>query len=139
MAIVAKITTCLWFNKEAEDAANFYISIFRNSGIDTVTRYGKEGFEQHRQPEGSVQTVVHCESQDEVDYFWDRLGAGGDPTWQVCGWLRDKFGVSWQIVPQALFSMIADKDASRSGRVMKALMQMKKLDLPVLQRAYEEG
>ena len=166
MAIVTKITTCLWFNKEAEDAANFYISIFRNSGIDTVTRYGKEGFEQHRQPEGSVQTVtfrldghtftalnggarfthspavsfvVHCESQDEVDYFWDRLGAGGDPTWQVCGWLRDKFGVSWQIVPQALFSMIADKDASRSGRVMKALMQMKKLDLPVLQRAYEEG
>ena len=166
MAIVAKITTCLWFNKEAEDAANFYISIFRNSGIDTVTRYGKEGFEQHRQPEGSVQTVtfrldghtftalnggarfthspavsfvVHCESQDEVDYFWDRLGAGGDPTWQVCGWLRDKFGVSWQIVPQALFSMIADKDASRSGRVMKTLMQMKKLDLPALQRAYEAG
>ena len=166
MAIVAKITTCLWFNKEAEDAANFYISIFRNSGIDTVTRYGKDGFEQHRQPEGSVQTVtfrldghtftalnggarfthspavsfvVHCESQDEVDYFWDRLGAGGDPPWQVCGWLRDKFGVSWQIVPQALFSMIAHKDASRSGRVMKALMQMKKLDLPVLQRAYEEG
>jgi len=87
----------------------------------------------------AVSFVVHCESQDEVDYFWDRLGAGGDPTWQVCGWLRDKFGVSWQIVPQALFSMIADKDASRSGRVMKALMQMKKLDLPVLQRAYEEG
>jgi predicted 3-demethylubiquinone-9 3-methyltransferase (glyoxalase superfamily) len=121
MAIVAKIATCLWFDKEAEDAANFYVSIFRNSGIDTITRYGKEGFEKHRQPEGSVQTVtfrldghtftalnggprythspavsfvVHCESQDEVDYFWGRLGAGGDPTWQVCGWLRDKFGVS---------------------------------------------
>ena len=166
MAIVPKITTCLWFDKEAEDAAKFYVSIFRNSGIETVTRYGKEGFEKHRKSEGSVQTVmfrlegqtftalnggarykhspavsfvVHCESQDEVDYFWDRLGAGGDPTWQVCGWLRDKFGVSWQIVPHALFSMIADKDASRSARVMKALMQMKKLDLPALQRAYEVG
>src|SRR5271165_5923548 len=166
MAIVQKITTCLWFDKEAEDAAKFYVSIFKNSGIETVTRYGKEGFERHRKPEGSVQTVtfrpegqtftalnggpiytlspavsfvVHCESQGEVDYFWDKLGAGGDPTWQICGWLRDKFGLSWQVVPEALFSMITDKDASKSGRVMAALMQMKKLDLPTLQRAYEGG
>jgi predicted 3-demethylubiquinone-9 3-methyltransferase (glyoxalase superfamily) len=164
MAIVQKITPCLWFEKQAEDAAKFYVSIFKNSGIETVTRYGKEGFERHRQPEGTVQTVtfrlegqtftalnggpkytlspavsfvVHCESQAEVDYFWDKLGAGGDPTWQVCGWLRDKFGLSWQIVPEALFSMITDKDASKSARVMAALMQMKKLDLPTLQRAYE--
>ena len=166
MAIVQKITPCLWFEKRAEDAAKFYVSIFKNSGIETVTRYGKEGFERHRQPEGAVQTVtfrlegqtftalnggpiytlspavsfvVHCESQAEVDYFWDKLGASGDPTWQVCGWLRDKFGLSWQIVPEALFSMITDKDASKSGRVMAALMQMKKLDLPTLQRAYEGG
>jgi predicted 3-demethylubiquinone-9 3-methyltransferase (glyoxalase superfamily) len=164
MAIVQKITPCLWFEKQAEDAAKFYVSIFKNSGIETVTRYGKEGFERHRQPEGTVQTVtfrlegqtftalnggpkytlspavsfvVHCESQAEVDYFWDKLGAGGDPTWQVCGWLRDKFGLSWQVVPEALFSMITDKDASKSARVMAALMQMKKLDLPTLQRAYE--
>jgi predicted 3-demethylubiquinone-9 3-methyltransferase (glyoxalase superfamily) len=164
MAIVQKITPCLWFEKQAEDAAKFYVSIFKNSGIETVTRYGKEGFERHRQPQGTVQTVtfrlegqtftalnggpkytlspavsfvVHCESQAEVDYFWDKLGAGGDPTWQVCGWLRDKFGLSWQVVPEALFSMITDKDASKSGRVMAALMQMKKLDLPTLQRAYE--
>ncbi len=164
MAIVQKITPCLWFEKQAEDAAKFYVSIFKNSGIETVTCYGKEGFERHRQPEGTVQTVtfrlegqtftalnggpkyalspavsfvVHCESQAEVDYFWDKLGAGGDPTWQVCGWLRDKFGLSWQIVPEALFSMITDKDASKSARVMAALMQMKKLDLPTLQRAYE--
>jgi predicted 3-demethylubiquinone-9 3-methyltransferase (glyoxalase superfamily) len=164
MAIVQKITPCLWFEKQAEDAAKFYVSIFKNSGIETVTRYGKEGFERHRQPEGTVQTVtfrlegqtftalnggpkytlspavsfvVHGESQAEVDYFWDKLGAGGDPTWQVCGWLRDKFGLSWQVVPEALFSMITDKDASKSARVMAALMQMKKLDLPTLQRAYE--
>jgi predicted 3-demethylubiquinone-9 3-methyltransferase (glyoxalase superfamily) len=166
MAIVQKITPCLWFEKQAEDAAKFYVSIFKNSGIETVTRYGKEGFERHRQPEGTVQTVtfrlegqtftalnggpkytlspavsfvVHCESQAEVDYFWDKLGAGGDPTWQVCGWLRDKFGLSWQVVPEALFSMITDKDASKSARVMAALMQMKKLDLATLQRAYEGG
>jgi predicted 3-demethylubiquinone-9 3-methyltransferase (glyoxalase superfamily) len=164
MAIVQKITPCLWFEKQAEDAAKFYVSIFKNSGIETVTRYGKEGFERHRQPEGTIQTVtfrlegqtftalnggpkyslspavsfvVHCESQAEVDYFWDKLGAGGDPTWQVCGWLRDKFGLSWQVVPEALFSMITDKDASKCARVMAALMQMKKLDLPTLQRAYE--
>jgi predicted 3-demethylubiquinone-9 3-methyltransferase (glyoxalase superfamily) len=166
MAIVQKITPCLWFEKQAEDAAKFYVSIFKNSSIETVTRYGKEGFERHRQPEGTVQTVtfrlegqtftalnggpkyalspavsfvVHCESQAEVDYFWDKLGAGGDPTWQVCGWLRDKFGLSWQVVPEALFSMITDKDASKSARVMAALMQMKKLDLATLQRAYEGG
>jgi predicted 3-demethylubiquinone-9 3-methyltransferase (glyoxalase superfamily) len=164
MAIVQKITPCLWFDRSAEEAANFYVSIFGNSGIETITRYGRQGFERHGMPEGTVQTVtfrlegqhftalnggprytlspavslvVHCESQAEVDHFWDKLGERGDPTWQVCGWLRDRFGLSWQVVPQALFSMIADKDAAKAGRVMAAVMQMRKLDLATLQRAYE--
>lgn len=164
MAIVQKITPCLWFDNQAEDAAKFYVSIFKNSGIETVTRYGKKGFEKHGKPEGSVLTVtfrlkgqiftalnggpnftlspaisfvVHCESQAEVDHFWDRLGEGGDPTWQACGWLKDKFGLSWQIVPEAFFAMITDKDAIKSERAMRAMMQMKKLDLPALQRAYD--
>ncbi len=164
MAIVQKITPCLWFDNQAEEAAKFYVSIFKNSGIETVTRYGKEGFEKHGKPEGSVLTVtfrlegqtftalnggpkftlspaislvVHCESQAEVDHFWDKLGEGGDPTWQACGWLKDRFGLSWQIVPEALFAMITDKDAIKSERAMKAMMQMKKLDLPALQRAYD--
>ena len=152
MAIVQKITPCLWFDKSAEEAANFYVSIFGNSGIETITRYGRQGFERHGMPEGTVQTVtfrlegqrftalnggprytlspavsflVHCESQAEVDHFWNKLGEGGDPTWQV--------------VPQALLSMIADNDAAKVGRVMAALMQMKKLDLATLQRAYDAG
>jgi predicted 3-demethylubiquinone-9 3-methyltransferase (glyoxalase superfamily) len=164
MAIVAKITPCLWFDNQAEEAAKFYVSIFNNSGIETIARYGKEGFEKHGKPEGSVLTVtfrlegqsftalnggpqftlspaisfvLHCDSQAEVDYFWDKLGAGADPSWQACGWLKDKFGLSWQIVPEALFTMLTDKDTAKSDRVMQALMQMKKLELAVLQRAYE--
>lgn len=85
----------------------------------------------------AISFVVHCESQAEVDHFWDRLGEGGDPTWQACGWLKDKFGLSWQIVPEAFFAMITDKDAIKSERAMRAMMQMKKLDLPALQRAYD--
>ena len=164
MASMQKITPCLWFDNQAEEAAEFYVSIFKNSGIETVTRYGNEGFEKHHKPEGSVQTVtfrlegqtftalnggpifsfspafslvVNCESQAEVDHFWDKLGEGGDPTWQACGWLKDKFGLSWQIVPGAVFAMLTDKDTARAERVTKALMQMKKLDLPALQRAYD--
>ncbi len=164
MAIVQKITPCLWFDNQAEEAAKFYVSIFKNSGIETVTRYGKEASEKTGKPEGSVLTVtfrlegqtftalnggpkftlspavsfvVHCESQAEVDHFWGKLGEGGDPTWQMCGWLQDKFGLSWQIVPEAFFAMITGKDAIKSERAMKAMMQMKKLDLPALQRAYD--
>jgi predicted 3-demethylubiquinone-9 3-methyltransferase (glyoxalase superfamily) len=164
MAIVQKITPCLWFDDQAEEAARFYVSIFKNSGIDVVTRYGKEGFEKHGRPEGSVLTVtfrlegqtftalnggpkftfspafslvVHCESQAEVDYFWDRLGEGGDPTWQACGWLQDKFRLSWQIVPEPFLAMMTANDPVKSGRAMKAMLQMKKLDLAALQRAYE--
>jgi predicted 3-demethylubiquinone-9 3-methyltransferase (glyoxalase superfamily) len=166
MAIVQKITPCLWFDNQAEEAARFYVSIFKNSGIDTVTRYCKEGFERHGRPEGSVQTVtfrlegqtftalnggplfsfspavslvVHCDSQGEVDYFWDRLGQGGDPAAQQCGWLKDKFGLSWQIVPERLLAMIAGGSQAKAARAMKTLLQMRKLDLAALERAYGDG
>jgi predicted 3-demethylubiquinone-9 3-methyltransferase (glyoxalase superfamily) len=164
MAMVQKITPCLWFDHQAEQAAKFYVSIFSNSGIEAITHYDKESAARSGKPAGSVLTVtfrlegqsftalnggpkfppspafslvVHCESQDEVDAYWEKLGAGGDPTWQACGWLQDKFGLSWQIVPEAFFAMITSKDAVKSGRVMKAMLQMKKLDLPALQRAYD--
>jgi predicted 3-demethylubiquinone-9 3-methyltransferase (glyoxalase superfamily) len=164
MAIVRKITPCLWFDDQAEDAARFYVSIFENSGIGTVTRYGKEGFEVHGRPEGSVLTVsfrlegqdftalnggpqfkfteaislvVRCKTQAEVDRYWDKLRDGGDEKAQQCGWLKDRYGLSWQIVPEALFDMIADPDHAKTERVMRALLQMKKLDLAALRRAYE--
>jgi predicted 3-demethylubiquinone-9 3-methyltransferase (glyoxalase superfamily) len=162
MAIVQKITPCLWFDNQAEEAARFYVSIFKNSGIGTVTRYGKAGFEIHGGREGSVMTVsftlegqeftalnggpafkfteaislvVKCETQAEIDYYWDRLGEGGDVTAQQCGWLKDKYGVSWQIVPAALLQMMANIEPRQSERVMKALLQMKKLELETLERA----
>jgi predicted 3-demethylubiquinone-9 3-methyltransferase (glyoxalase superfamily) len=163
MAIVQKIAPCLWFDKQAEEAAKFYVSIFRNSELGAITRYGKEGFEVHKMPEGTVMTVsfklegqeftalnggpifkfteaisliVHCESQAEVDYYWSKLTAGGDPKAQQCGWLKDKYGLSWQVVPVALFDMMKDKDAKKSGNVMNAMLQMKKLDLAKLQAAH---
>jgi predicted 3-demethylubiquinone-9 3-methyltransferase (glyoxalase superfamily) len=166
MAAVQKIAPCLWFDNQAEDAAEFYVSIFQNSAIGTVTRYGKEGFEVHGRPEGSVMTVsfslegqnftalnggphfkfseaisfvVRCETQAEVDHYWDKLGEGGDERARLCGWLKDKYGVSWQIVPVALFEMMSGADKEKSGRVMQAMLQMKKLDLPALRRAYERN
>lgn len=164
MAIVQKITPCLWFDDQAEEAARFYVSIFPNSAIGTVTRYGREGFEVHGRPQGSVMTVtfrldgqeftalnggphfkfteaislvVRCDSQADVDRYWDKLSQGGDRKAQQCGWLKDRYGLSWQIVPAALFAMIADADTKKSERVMKALLQMKKLDLAALRRAYD--
>ena len=164
MVIVQKIAPCLWFDHQAEEAAKFYVSIFENSAIGTLARYGREGFEVHGRPEGSVMTVsfrlagqeftalnggpyfkfteaisfvVKCETQAEVDRYWDRLSQGGDAQAQQCGWLKDKFGVSWQIVPVALFEMLSGADKEKSGRAMKAMLQMKKLDLTALRRAYE--
>jgi predicted 3-demethylubiquinone-9 3-methyltransferase (glyoxalase superfamily) len=161
MAVIQKITPCLWFDNQAEEAAKFYVSIFENSAIGAVTRYGKEGFEVHGRPEGSAMTVsfrlegqeftapnggphfkfteaislvVRCKTQAEVDRYWERLG---DERAQQCGWLKDKFGLSWQIVPTALFEMMSDPDKEKSGRAMQAMLQMKKLDLPALRRAYE--
>jgi predicted 3-demethylubiquinone-9 3-methyltransferase (glyoxalase superfamily) len=164
MVTLQKITPCLWFDSQAEEATKFYVSVFDNSAIGTVTRYGKEGFAVHGRPEGSVMTVtfrlegqeftalnggphfkfseaicfvVRCETQTEVDRYWDRLGEGGDERARQCGWLKDKYGVSWQIVPAALFEMMAGADSRKSGRVMRAMLQMKKLDLAALRRAYE--
>ncbi|WP_042150496.1 VOC family protein [Paucisalibacillus sp. EB02] len=159
---INKISTNLWFDHEAEEAVNFYTSIFPNSSINRITRYGKEG---HVGTEGKVMTVefelegqkfvalnggpiykfteaisfiIHCESQDELDYYWDRLTTGGDEKAQVCGWLKDKYGVSWQVVPEQLNAWVSDKDTEKAERVMKALLQMKtKLDLETLRKAYE--
>jgi predicted 3-demethylubiquinone-9 3-methyltransferase (glyoxalase superfamily) len=160
-----KIIPCLWFDDKAEEAAKFYASIFKNSKIGNVSRYGKEGYEFHGKEDGTVMTVdfeiegqqfvalnggpifkfneaisfqVHCETQKEVDYYWEKLSEGGDEKAQQCGWLKDKYGVSWQIVPVVLTKMLQDKDAKKSQRVMKALLQMHKLDIKTLTQAYEE-
>ena len=162
MASIQKLSPCLWFDTEAEDAAKFYVSIFKNSGIDSISRYGKEGFEIHGRPEGSVMTVafrlegqtftalnggpqfkfteaisfqISCDSQDEVDYFWKKLTAGGEEG--PCGWLKDRFGLSWQVVPSMLPDMLRDPDAKKTERVTKAFLQMKKFDIAALKRAYE--
>ena len=160
-----KITPCLWFDSNAEEAAEFYTSIFKKSKIGKISRYGKEGYEIHGKPEGTVLTVefelngqtftalnggpafkfneaisfqVHCESQNEVDHYWEKLSQGGDEKAQQCGWLKDKYGVSWQIVPTVLGEMLQDKDPKKSGRVMNALLQMKKIDIRALEKAYEQ-
>ena len=160
-----KISPCLWFDDNAEDAVNFYASIFKDSKIGNVTRYGKEGYEIHKKKEGSVMTInfeiegqkflalnggpifkfneaisfqVYCDTQEEIDYYWNKLTEGGDKNAQVCGWLKDKFGVSWQVVPVALIKMLEDIDSSKTERVMKAMLQMRKLDTDALTKAYQE-
>jgi predicted 3-demethylubiquinone-9 3-methyltransferase (glyoxalase superfamily) len=154
-----KITPNLWFDDQSEGAANFYVSLFKNSKIVNTTYYGEAG----PRPAGMVLTVdfeldgqqftalnggpefkfneamsllVNCESQEEVDYFWEKLGEGGE--YGPCGWLKDRYGVSWQIVPTALGEMLQDKDTERSQRVMKAMLQMGKIDVNVLKQAYEQ-
>jgi predicted 3-demethylubiquinone-9 3-methyltransferase (glyoxalase superfamily) len=160
-----KISPCLWFDDQGEEAAKFYTSIFKDSKIGDVTRYGKEGYEIHGREEGTVMKVefeiegqkflalnggpifkfneaisfqVYCETQEEVDYYWEKLSEGGDEKAQQCGWLKDKYGVSWQIVPTILIKMLKDKDSEKSQRVMKAMLQMHKLDISTLKKAYEE-
>ncbi|MDO9311650.1 MAG: VOC family protein [Nitrosomonas sp.] len=159
-----KINPCLWFDHQAEEAANFYTAIFSNSKIKHIARYGKAGFEFHGKPEGSVMTVqfeldgqtftalnggptfqfneaisfqVSCKTQDEVDHYWNNLSQGGDEKAQQCGWLKDKFGVSWQIVPEILGVLLGSADAEKSQRAMQAMLQMKKLDIAKLQSAYD--
>lgn len=163
--ITTKLTPCLWFDNQAEEAANFYTSVFKNSKVLNLARYGDAGTEASGQNKGTVMTVsfeldgqqflalnggsvfkfneavsfiVNCENQDEVDYFWQKLtSAGGQES--RCGWLKDKYGLSWQIVPSALNEMMADKDRKKAERVMAALMKMKKIDLNVLKQAYENA
>jgi predicted 3-demethylubiquinone-9 3-methyltransferase (glyoxalase superfamily) len=164
MAIVQKIIPNLWFSKEAEEAVNYYLSIFKNSKIVNKTFYGKAGFEIHGMPDGTVLTlefelegqrfialnggphfkfneavsfIVYCDTQEEVDYYWGKLGAGGDKNAQQCGWLKDKFGLSWQVVPIELDEMFLDKDEAKRERVMTAMLKMKKLDLQKLKDAFE--
>ena len=161
-----KITPCLWFDDQGEEAAKFYTAIFPNSKIVAVTRYCEAGQEVHGKKPGSVMTVefelngrpftalnggpifkfneaisfqVMCDTQADVDFFWDKLTAGGDPKDQQCGWLKDKFGVSWQIVPEVLPKMLNDKDRDKSKRVMEAMMQMVRLDIDALQQAYNQS
>ena len=153
-----KITPCLWFNTEAEQAARFYTSIFKNSKIGRITHYGDTG----PGPKGGVLTVdfelddqefqalnggpefkfteavsftVHCKNQDEVDEFWEKLSAGGQEG--VCGWLKDRYGLSWQIVPSILPNMLSDPDREKVDHVMEAVMKMKKIDIEELERAYD--
>lgn len=162
---IQKISTNLWFNNEAEEAAEFYTSIFQNSQISRITRYGKERHEISGVSEGTVMTVtfqlegqefvalnggpqykfseaisfiINCETQEELDYYWEKLSEGGDEKAQVCGWLKDKFGVSWQIVPAVLNELISDENSEKSARVMKALLTMKKINLEKLKQAFDE-
>jgi predicted 3-demethylubiquinone-9 3-methyltransferase (glyoxalase superfamily) len=160
---IPKITPCLWFDTQAEEAAQFYCAIFPNSRIVSISRYGEEGHEIHGKPAGSVLTVafeldglaftalnggplfkfneaislqVSCDTQEELDHYWGTLSAGGDEAARQCGWLKDKYGLSWQVLPSVLADLMSDADPRKSGRVMTALLQMKKLDIAELKRAY---
>ena len=162
MAAVQKIAPFLWFDTQAEEAAKYYVSIFKNSKITEVSRYGEVGKEIHGRKPGSVMTVefeidgqkftalnggpmfqfneaislmVWCETQQEVDHYWNKLSAGGDPNAQQCGWLKDKFGVSWQVVPSIVMELLTDPDQARSQRAMAAVLQMKKIDIAALKKA----
>ncbi len=164
MATTQPITPCLWFDTQAEEAARYYTGIFANSRIVSITRYSDAGREVHGRPAGSVMTVefelngqpftalnggphfkfneavsfqIMCRDQEEVDHYWNRLTAGGDPSAQQCGWLKDKYGLSWQVVPTALIEMISDPDREKSDRAMEAMLKMKKLDIEALERAFE--
>lgn len=161
MATLQKIRPCLWFDTQAEEAARYYVSVFKKGTIGKITRYGKEGFEIHGRQAGSVMTVefeldgqsflalnggpnfkfnealsliVSCADQKEVDYFWRKLSTGGEEG--PCGWLKDRYGLSWQIVPAAMDTMFDDHQSGKSQRVMKAMLRMKRLDVKTLEEAY---
>lgn len=158
-----KITPNLWFDTQAEEAAKYYTSVFKNSKVGNVSRYGKEGFEVHKIPEGTAMTVefeldgmsflalnggpvfklneavsfiVSCKDQEEVDYYWQKLSAV--PENEQCGWCKDKFGLSWQIVPKQMGELMGDPDPVRAGRVMQAMLKMHKIVIADLQKAYDQ-
>jgi predicted 3-demethylubiquinone-9 3-methyltransferase (glyoxalase superfamily) len=159
-----KISPCLWFDNQGEAAAQFYISIFPNSKITGISRYGEAGHSIHGRPPGSVMTVsfelagqpflalnggshfkfneavslqVFCDTQDEVDYYWEKLGAGGDEKARQCGWLKDKFGLSWQIVPTIIPEIFSQGVSEKTERAMLAVMRMKKLNIAELKAAFD--
>ena len=163
MQITQKISPCLWFDDQAEEAAKFYVSVFPNSKIVTVTRYGNAGHEIHGRAAGSVMTVefeingqgftalnggpvfkfneavsfqVLCESQEEIDFYWAKLSEGGDPKAQQCGWLKDRFGLSWQGVPRGMAEMLKDPTAPGAQRAFTAMIGMKKINVAELKRAH---
>lgn len=158
-----KITPCLWFDDKAEEAVNFYVSVFKNSKIGRVARYGEAGAKVSGRPKGSVMTatfeidgqefmalnggphfkfseaisfIVNCKTQKEIDELWEKLSAGREKG--VCGWLKDRYGLSWQIVPTVLGKMTQDKDSERTNRVMQAVLQMSKLDIKRLEQAFRK-
>jgi predicted 3-demethylubiquinone-9 3-methyltransferase (glyoxalase superfamily) len=160
-----RISVCLWFDNEAEEAARYYTGIFKNSRIIRTACYGEAGHEVHGRPAGSVLTVdfeldarpftalnggplfkfneaislvVNCDGQEELDYYWEKLSEGGDPKAQQCGWLKDRYGVSWQVVPAEIAEMMCDPDNTRKDRVMTALLKMKKLDILTLRAVYHQ-
>ena len=162
MPSIRFIRPCLWFDTQAEEAANFYVSIFENSRITQIARYGEAGFDIHGRPAGSVMTVmfelngkrfmglnggphfkfneavsleVSCDTQEQIDYYWNKLSAGGDPKAQQCGWLKDKFGLSWQVTPFILEELMADHTTQESQRAMTAMLKMKKIDIATIKRA----
>lgn len=162
--MIQKLTPNLWFDKEAEEAVNFYVSIFKQSKILRKTYFTEEGFEKHHMPAGTVMTVefelnnqrfvalnggpvfkfseaisfiINCSDQPEIDYYWEKLSEGGDPAAQECGWLKDKYGLSWQIVPTVLADMMTDEDEEKKKRALHAMFQMKKLDVDALQLAFD--
>jgi len=162
--ITQKITPNLWFNMQAEEAVNFYLTVFNNAGKGRVAYYTGTGKEIHGMDEGTVLTIefelegqtflalnggphfkfneaisfiINCKDQDEVDYYWNKLTEGGDEKAQICGWLKDKFGVSWQVSPTIIDDMLQDEDNSKKDRMMAALMKMKKLDIKQLQDAFD--
>ncbi len=163
MQIAQKIAPCLWFDNQAEAAAKFYTGIFKKSKIVAITRYSEAGREVHGRPVGSVMTVafkldgqfftalnggpifkfteaisfqVFCATQKELDYYWTKLSKGGPKNAQQCGWLKDKFGVSWQVVPEIMAELFVDADSEKSQRTMQAMLKMKKLDIAKLKRAH---
>jgi len=164
MANIQRISICLWFDNQAEDAARFYTSIFRNSSINEILRYSDVGQEIHGKPPGTVLTVqfelngqrftalnggpmfkfseavsleINCETQEEIDYYWEKLSEGGDERAQQCGWLKDRYGLSWQVVPAMISDLFRDENSEGSKRAMAAMLGMKKLDIAELKRAYE--
>jgi predicted 3-demethylubiquinone-9 3-methyltransferase (glyoxalase superfamily) len=164
MATLQRITPCLWFADEAEEAARFYTGIFPNSRITMISRFSDVGTEIHHRPPGSVMVAafeldghtftalnggpmftfneaislqVNCKSQEEIDHYWEKLGEGGDPKAQQCGWLKDRYGVSWQIVPDFLEELFVDAESAGTKRAMAAMLQMKKIDIAEIRRAYD--